>query len=565
VCPQRTTTTPTCTSCKLWNRLEAAEILADAEAARALGHSGSAVAARLGVPRSTLQHWLARKDRLDTSPGVADFFESPDGQAFLHLLVVAAHIEFSQVGACGVDRICAFLDRSGLSVFVAASHGAQHEVCGAIQELVIEFGQTQREVLAGRMVPKEITACHDETFHPEVCLVAIEPLSDFVLLEAYSEHRDGQTWTEALAAALSGLPVTVVQAASDEAKGLLAHIRDGLGAHQAPDLWHMQHELAKAACRPLCALRRAAASALSHAQEETAAWRAEQSAYWSNPRPPGRPLAFDLIIERAEWAEEAARQAHETAEARCRQAREALRALGAAYHPCDLATGALRTAAELERLLLTGFQTFDRLADEVGLAEAHRRRIEKARRILPKMVATLAFWHASVGRCLATLDMAPAAQETVHSQLIPGLYLARASRQARTAAERRAIRAVSDELLARARAPDDPLADLPPRQRREVERVAAHCAGLFVRTTSCVEGRNGQLALRHHHLHRLTDRRLRALTVVRNYYIRRPDGTTAAERFFAQPHDDLFDWVADRLELPPRPRSRRPVGPRQNL
>ena len=579
MCPQNTTTVFGRRQRTLWNRLQAAEILADAEAALALGQSESAVAARHGVARSTLQHWLARKDRLDSSPATADFFESPDGQACLHQLVVAAHIEFGQVGACGVDRISAFLDRCGLSVFVASSHGAQHQVSVAIQDLIIRYGQVQREALAGRMAPGDITACHDETFHPEVCLVAIEPVSDFILLEAYRQHRDGQTWTEALGAALAGLPVRVVQAASDEAKGILAHIRDGLGAHQAPDLFHMQHELAKAICRPLHTLRRAAAAALTHAQEDTAASRELKAAYWSNRRPPGRPLAFDLIIERSEHLQEAARQAHEAAEARCDQAREAVRALSAAYHPCDLTTGALRTVAELERLLAgsptrpqtrwgalsAGFQVLDRLADEVDLTERHRRRIGKARRIVPKMVATLAFWHVSVEHCLAALALAPAVKEAVRTQLIPGLYLARAARQARTAAERRAIRAVSDDLLARARAPDGPLAALSPEERREVEGVAAHCAGLFQRTTSCVEGRNGQLALRHHHLHRLADRRLAALTTIHNFYIRRPDGTTAAERFFGLPHDDLFEWVADRLDLPARPRSRRPLVPAQNV
>jgi len=29
----------------------------------------------------------------------------------------------------------------------------------------------------------EVTVCEDETYHPEICLVALEPVSNFILLE----------------------------------------------------------------------------------------------------------------------------------------------------------------------------------------------------------------------------------------------------------------------------------------------------------------------------------------------------------------------------------------------
>lgn len=58
------------------------------------------------------------------------------------------------------------------------------------------------------------------------------------------------------------------------------------------------------------------------------------------------------------------------------------------------------------------------------------------------------------------------------------------------------------------------------------------CANLLQRSSSCVEGRDGQLSLRHHGLHRLSNRKLAALTAVHNYFIKRRDGTFPAERFF---------------------------------
>ena len=45
--------------------------------------------------------------------------------------------------------------------------------------------------------------------------------------------------------------------------------------------------------------------------------------------------------------------------------------------------------------------------------------------------------------------------------------------------------------------------------------------------------------------------RLKSLTIIHNYYLKRSDGTTAAERLFRRKFDDPFEWlVAHLTELP---------------
>jgi len=82
--------------------------------------------------------------------------------------------------------------------------------------------------------------------------------------------------------------------------------------------------------------------------------------------------------------------------------------------------------------------------------------------------------------------------------------------------------------------------------------------GLFARSSSCVEGRNGRLSLFHHGQTRLSAGRLRALTVVHNYVAERPDGTTAGERFFGHKPRDVFSWLLERMPDLPRPAAKRP-------
>ncbi len=124
------------------------------------------------------------------------------------------------------------------------------------------------------------------------------------------------------------------------------------------------------------------------------------------------------------------------------------------------------------------------------------------------------------------------------------------------------LKALSSELLTALCQPEHPLNRLSPTELAVLEQAAAECADLFQRSSSCVEGRNGQLALHHHGRHRLSARKLKALTAVHNYFIRRSDGTTAAACFFRRRPEPLFEQLLERLPPPPRPARKRPKPPK---
>ena len=109
------------------------------------------------------------------------------------------------------------------------------------------------------------------------------------------------------------------------------------------------------------------------------------------------------------------------------------------------------------------------------------------------------------------------------------------------------------------------LSELSEQERVRLREVARQTAGLFSRSSSCVEGRNGRLSLQHHGHSRVSQRRLSALSVIHNYLAERPDGTTAAERFFNQKPPDLFGWLLERLPDLPRPAKKRRETAAQGL
>lgn len=75
----------------------------------------------------------------------------------------------------------------------------------------------------------------------------------------------------------------------------------------------------------------------------------------------------------------------------------------------------------------------------------------------------------------------------------------------------------------------------------------------FQRTSSAVEGRNGYLSQRHHNGRGLLPERLKALTIIHNFTLKRFDGTTAANRLFGKEFPDLFEWVVYRMDDLPLP------------
>ena len=86
----------------------------------------------------------------------------------------------------------------------------------------------------------------------------------------------------------------------------------------------------------------------------------------------------------------------------------------------------------------------------------------------------------------------------------------------------------------------------------EAKRLAA----IFQHSSSNVEGRNGYLSLRSHQLRGLDlPRKRECFTTIHNFFLTRPDGTTAAERFFGQKPRSMFAAILDAVELAPAPLS----------
>jgi hypothetical protein len=547
-----------------WERTRRAELFERYGDLQAQGLSHRQAAKLLNVPRSTLQAWQAYHESLDESPAVVAFFHSTAGLAFLHRLVLAVHLVCVEVGACGIRLVCLLLKLTGLDRFVAASYGVQQQVNRQVEEAIVTYRHEEHARLAKDMPTKAITLAKDETFTGGLCLVAVEPKSNFIVLEQAAPGRDQDTWQALMEQALSGLHCQVIPSTSDEAPGLLAYVEHHLGAHHSPDLFHVQHELVKAVSGPMATKQRAAAKAASEAHErfEHVQGQLQEADDAPGKRGPGRPPKASPSLEQVAQEAQAARQEFERISAQREQVAQSIRTIGQVYHFVDVERGVRRNGRLIAADIRAQIDTIRRVAQHEGLSQACLERIAKAERVVPKMQATIEFVSGYVRQQVRQLDVTQPVSYALHAQLIPSFYLERVA-QRRPVRAGEPLRELAERLRTPLFEPGGALAALSEVQQSQLTQQAQELAEVFQRSSSNVEGRNGYLSLRNHQLRGLDRPRKRAcLTAIHNFFLTRSDGTTAAERFFAQKPRSMFTAILQSVDLPPAPLSppRRAMG-----
>jgi hypothetical protein len=506
-------------------------------------------AEQLGIPHATFNYWT-RHYAPDPDDPVDSFFRSGCGATVLRRILLAALTTFQLEGACGIRKVGTFLDRAGLDRFVASSRGALQPLAAWVEAGLVAFRDSEQPALAQQMESKTITLIADEHFHShKPCLVGLEPVAGFILVECYRDRRDADTWKEAINEGTAGMNIEVVQMTSDLARALVCCAEKGLQAAHTPDLFHGQRDLLKPLLLPLHRPVQQAEKNLEKAKE--------RSHELDSP--------LDEPATGAEWLAliEAVRQERDISkrleQARQRQEHAIQKVRGVAddYHPFDRETGQPVTAEEVGKRLSKHMDHLQEVVAEAGLGEKAQAALDKSRSWLGTLVGCVAWFWCLANARLEELDLSPEQEQAVREKLLPGHYWDMATGRARTAQERGRLREMAQRQQQEAWQPGGALASLPQEQRKEVQEATRAVAGLFQRSSSCVEGRNGRLSLQHHGHSRVSEQRLQALTVIHNYMVQRPDGTTAAERFFGQKHSDAFAWLLQRMPDLPRPAPKR--------
>jgi hypothetical protein len=440
---------------------------------------------------------------------------------------------------------------------VAASYGAQQQVNVQIEQAMVAYDQDETARLAKTMSKKDLTVTQDETFTGGLCLITMDPESNFIILEQLAEARDQVSWNESMAPALAKFNCRVIQSTSDEAPGLLAYVEHYLQAHHSPDLFHVQHELVKAVSGPIATKERAAHKAVIEAQKQLERLQTHPTSTGDEPekRGPGRPPKAPVSLEQAEQALEAATQEHERLAQQRAKVQQSIRGIGHDYHFVDLERGVRRNGQLIACDIQAHIDPIRTVAQQEGLSQSSLERIDKAERVVPKMQGTIEFVSRYVAEQVARLELKPPLSFAMHAKLIPSYYLDRVA-ETRSITDGAPLHDLAERLRAPLFAPGGALSALSPIAQDDLHDEAQRLAAVFQRSSSNVEGRNGYLSLRSHQLRGLDlPRKRQCFTAIHNFFLTRPDGTTAAERFFGQKPRSMFVTILDSVELAPAPLS----------
>jgi len=175
--------------------------------------------------------------------------------------------------------------------------------------------------------------------------------------------------------------------------------------------------------------------------------------------------------------------------------------------------------------------------------------------VVPKMQATIEFVSGYVHQQVRQMDLAPPVSYAMHAQLIPACSLDRVA-STRTVTAGEPLRALAERMRTPLFESGGALSHVSLAEQSQLQAEASKLADVFQRSSSNVEGRNGYLSLRNHQLRGLDHPRKRTcLTAVHNFFLTRPDGTTAAARFFGQKPRSMFAAILESVEIPPAPLS----------
>lgn len=209
-----------------------------------VGHVSLRTIARLaGLSKDAVRRAVTSLERRHVYPE-SSLWETTIGRIWLFRLLIAVILEFGMKDGVGAESISSFFYRIHLEKELAVSPNALLVLTRRLENLVIEYGQSQEGGQAGKV--RDIIAAGDETFFKDrILLVAMDLGSGYLLMEEDASDRTFETWSKKLKQRLEQIGCHVRHFVSDRAKALVKLAWEGLGCHSGADLFHAQQEISR--------------------------------------------------------------------------------------------------------------------------------------------------------------------------------------------------------------------------------------------------------------------------------------------------------------------------------
>jgi hypothetical protein len=368
-------------------------------------------------------------------------------------------------------------------------------------------------------------------------------VSGHIVVEEAAADRTYATWQVRVQQALDQVGIGLRYVVSDRAQALVKLALQGLGCPSIPDWFHTVRDLAKVMAVGLPVKLARVEEKLRHAQQTLGALQAKGQDTHVQQRLVAH-LSGEAVSLRTDQA---------TVQTVLHQASQAV-------HPFAIADSRPQTSVQVEAALHHSVAALNALRARYTVRDKAGP-VTQCSRQIPAVASLVDAWWLGVEHSLASQALGADTGVWLRERLLPTVYWQAQVEKTKTATLKTAYQTAFQQ--AHTALLQHPLTPrLTPLEFERWHTWARDRAAQFQRASSAVEGRNGYLSQRHHCTRGTPTQRLKVVTVIHNFDLKRTDGTTAAERLFGTPFPDLFDWVMERMgELPVPRQARTPSKP----
>lgn len=427
----------------------------------------------------------------------------------------------------GADKLEAFFKAIRVDKHAGFSAPSLRRLMNQMEELLPRFQQhCEQQAAAGT---RNSTVAMDETFQGDMlALVLMDLPSGYLILEETSDDRSFESWWGKAGGRLQSLGINVQHAISDRAKALIKLAVDGFDCVSGADIFHAQQDISRWLGSRLARQHKQAKAAYEQAE---AAYQKDMEHFEKTVAAVDTELAYTQI-----------KQNHEAYH-------QHLAGISDEIHPFSLQSSQAQRKEQIQAGLENHAQAFAKIALSQAINDS-KQTLTKFRNQFDGLAANVEFWWVWMLEIVAGFAVDEAMQQWLLYRLLPVVYWHQQTQRTKNPTQRQKYKQAWE--LAFTHLQQDAFTEtLSDSQMQHWLTQADWMARQFHRSSSAVEGRNGCLSQMYHNGRGLTEQRLRALTVIHNYGLKRHDGTTAAKRFFNQDFPDLFSWVAGEMsELP---------------
>lgn len=338
--------------------------------------------------------------------------------------------------------------------------------------------------------------------------------------EEASESRDVESWWEELTPKVLSWGMEIIGVVSDRAKALVKLGEEKyLNVWSMPDLFHFMQDISKAVGMKVGRKLERAKKAVGQANQS------------------GREQAQAIFKELSQVYH---------------SYREQIEGVNKMVHPFN-EQDEWTNAQAIEKGLLHCFTSIGKIAQQLGIDIA----IDKAQKILDQIEPIAQGIGNWIKLSLGDLDEWQAQQlisiqekKWLITYAIPYVYWQIQLRRTQAKARNQDLRTYYKQRVNQAAEKwknSNLITQLTQERLANLMDMAYQFAINFQRSSSQTEGRNGYLAFVNHAHRGIPKERLKALTVIHNYDIRRTDGSTPAQRLFGRDFPDLFEFICQNV------------------